>query len=130
MRSTVKVLELPSFFSIEHAEEDLEWLTMVELIGMGRDGWYYDRLTKQSWYECRGRTYLCRAEDFLHHLHTSLASELRPEDVRGLNAICQSRLATATQRKLAYDHWAFFATREVGRNARRWRTRILNTEED
>jgi hypothetical protein len=65
---SVKVLPLPSCF---------HWSTPFEMglkpserkPSIGRDGWYYDRATKKSWYEHNGVRYEGRSGDALQFLY-------------------------------------------------------------
>ena len=87
---------------------------------IGRPGKYYDRYTKEAWFENSEGSWCISPEDFLYDLAMLNAEELRPDQLEGLRAICKCNLATPKQRQLLYEHRGYMCSREVYRDTRKF----------
>lgn len=68
-----------------------------------RDGWYYDRIKRQSWHECHGLAFLCPDNHFLYCLRvTQHINEfnLTKDVIHAIRTLIFFNLATKGQREL------------------------------
>jgi len=85
----LKFLSLPWFVPVMVDEEGHDW--EVEEPVVERDGWFYDRKAKKSWFEYNGVAYVeKRVDDFLYNLNVVHSDHSFKEDE--LQAIILLRL--------------------------------------
>jgi hypothetical protein len=99
-----------------------------ELIG---NGWYYDRLTKTSWYEVDGNTYTTKhlASRFIYCLSLFDVEPFTDEQVRAIHSLIRNltrkqKNATRELQNMLQKDLQAKNLRNIGRDARRFFFRI------
>ena len=92
-----------------------------------RPGWYYDRLTKKSWFERPdGRSFSYKPERFLHQLGLLEAGELDCRTVDALRKICDVGLATKHQKKILSNWYIWRMGRNIYFSAVKERLKLIS----
>jgi len=105
-------------------EDKFERLTPV----FNRDGWYYDRLAKRSWYEWKGTAWTNKgcADQFLYELSQHDARMLEPAEVKAIRTLMVYGSANQELLELLWQHEHKVMLRNIYRDAILWRIRLLD----
>lgn len=137
-----KVLTLPRFFGnnlwaythiVENeddtplTEEEARPLVIEDLVEEGlksieptfyRDGWYFDRQTKQCWYEWQGTAWQAKSEEFLHELSHHNEPWLTTAEVEAIRTLIVYGNAPKSLIERLWRHQERIMLRDIRRNAR------------
>lgn len=94
-----------------------------------RDGWYYDRRLRMSWYEWRGTAWTERTEgalskQFLYELSEHSARILEPDEIAAIKTLAIYGSVSKGQKELLYMHQQKIALRDIRRESFRMRLRL------
>ena len=98
---------------------------------IGREGWYYDRITKACWYEFGGKSYFRDkdGETFLHKLKLKSLPRLTDEELASIGETLKikglSSKAKGELHELHYFERHNRELRQISLDARRIRYRVL-----
>ena len=128
-RNWLKVLPLPSFFFYLHWElrskkrvcQELRSQKFVQIKPIiGKDGWFYNRISKHSWYEWKGFAFQADAKQFLFELKCLDVGLLEQRLVDAIKIVISSRKDKCDLRDLIYYHNCNKDLREIKRGARKF----------
>lgn len=98
---------------------------------VGKNGWYYDRVTKNCWYEFDGKSYFRNkdGETFLHRLKSKSLPRLTDEELKSLSVALKIKWLSGKVKKELWE-LCFFERhnrelRKISLDARRIMHRVL-----
>lgn len=92
---------------------------------VGKDGYYYDRLTRKAWFEVDGIAYFCdRPDDFLYVLSLYDLAVPRSRERAALETLSLAGMLNKSQRRQLRLIKEWEDLREIKRSGMRFRLRI------
>jgi hypothetical protein len=127
MFSNIEWLHIPLAEEEPRTDEEIRQLTIEELIDQrfeqitpvfNREGWYYDRLKKFSWYEWSGTAWKAEVSQFVWELDQHNAKLLEPAEVKAIKTLIVYGSCNLALKQLLWDHSHKSMHRAICRNGR------------
>lgn len=122
---SIKVLPLTGMMAVDPVQYDLTFEDMfngkprIEPV-FHRNGFYYDRKTKQAWLEWYGNSVKTTVKQFQYELAVYHASELNERQIAALQAVVNEGMATKQQKDILTHYRHSVEQRNIERETKRF----------
>jgi hypothetical protein len=77
---------MKSFVDTERGQKENDLLVIAPILG--KEGWFYDRISKKEWYEYKGQAFfLGDGKQFIHELSIANTKLLSQQEVKAYSAV-------------------------------------------